>query len=494
MAGHTPALMFQGTGSNAGKSLMAAAFCRILADEGVRVAPFKAQNMSLNSWVTADGGEMGRAQVLQALAARTEATVDMNPLLLKPTGDQGSQVILNGRPLASLQARQYYDRKASLIHEVHGAYDRLASGFDAVVLEGAGSPGEVNLKKHDLVNMPMARHAGAPVILVGDIDRGGVYASFVGHVEVMDRWERDLLAGFLVNKFRGDATLLDDAHDYMLEKTGKPVVGVMPWVRDHRLPEEDGVDFEERYGRLPDTGDPEAGATIIIGVVELPHISNSTDLDAFLGEEDVRLVRIDSLEKLRRTRPRAIIIPGTRNVIADMEFIRRQGILDELTSMAAAGKILLVGICGGFQMLGTSLSDPSGLEAAAGSKAAGMGLLEMDTVLEKEKTLTQTTSTWAADGSAVIGYEIHHGRSAYRENELFGDPDLGCRRENVWGTYLHGIFDNDGVRQAFLAELGRTSGSGSTSMMKTVDQAIDDFADVFRRSVDVEFLKKTMGL
>ena len=504
-----PALMFQGTCSNAGKSLMAAAFCRVLSDEGVNVAPFKAQNMSLNSYVTADGGEMGRAQILQAMAARAEPDVRMNPLLLKPTGDQGSQVILMGQPLEHLQAREYYQRKAMLKEQVHQAYDDLCQDFDAVVLEGAGSPGEVNLKAHDLVNMSMAAHAQSPVILVGDIDRGGVYASFVGHMAVMAPWEQDLVLGYLVNKFRGDATLLKDAHDFMMQRTGKPVLGVMPWIRNHRLPEEDGVDFEERYGRLDAKGTWKGR---VIGVVELPHISNSTDIDPFLNEPDVRMVRLDGPEAYKKAQPGAVIIPGTRNVITDLDHIRKSGLLPLIQEDARQGKLVVAGICGGFQMLGRRIHDPLGLEGAAGSVREGMGLLNMETVLEEKKTLRQTRVKRLKDGQEITGYEIHHGQSVAQEEELFEHKGLGCQKGRVWGSYLHGIFENDPIRADFLDSFSSqnphssekihpdgVSPDGAThqeppTTHTTLDDAINAFADVFRRSVNVKTLMKAMGL
>ncbi|OQX28860.1 MAG: cobyric acid synthase CobQ [Spirochaeta sp. LUC14_002_19_P3] len=489
-----PALMFQGTSSSAGKSLITMAMCRILAKRGISVAPFKAQNMSLNSFVTPDGGEIGRAQALQAAAARIPPSVLMNPVLLKPTGERRSQVILLGKPDSSLSARAYYQRKTELKTAVQTAYNQLAAQHQAIVLEGAGSPGEVNLRPHDIVNMEMARHADAPVILVGDIDRGGLYASFIGHLAVMSEWERNRVKGFIVNKFRGDPSLLEEAHRYLLERTGKPVIGVIPWIENHGLPDEDGADYNLRWGSSPSPSDsPE----IVIGVVSLQRLSNSTDIDPFRNQPGVRLVKIDTVESLRRCRPHAVIIPGSKNVISDLRRLRRLGLEQALIEAAQSNQIILVGICGGFQMLGRSISDPQGIEAEPGARIDGMGLLNLHTTLEAEKTLTQRQTSLLANSSPVSGYEIHHGLSRYTEQELFSHPGLGCRRANIQGTYLHGIFDNMGIRCQFLNELCQRSGlpvPAPSPSLPTLDASINRFTAIFQSHVDVEFLLNLMGL
>lgn len=314
MKSPTPALMLQGTSSNAGKSILTAAFCRILLQDGYRVAPFKAQNMALNSHVTADGLELGRAQAVQAAACRLDVDVRMNPVLLKPNSDTGSQVVVMGRPVGNMRVREYMAYKPVAFDAARAAYDSLAADVDVMVLEGAGSPAEVNLKAHDIVNMAMARHAEAKVLLVGDIDRGGVFASLVGTMELLDPWERDLVAGFVLNKFRGDATLLSPAYDVVTGRTGKPFLGVVPWLHDLGLPDEDSVSFRETLaGRAPDV--PAGGGMLDIVLVDLPHISNFTDLDALRREPDVAVRVVRSPEQLGS--PDAIILPGSKNTLGD---------------------------------------------------------------------------------------------------------------------------------------------------------------------------------
>ncbi|MCI5159078.1 MAG: cobyric acid synthase, partial [Candidatus Electrothrix sp. AUS1_2] len=301
----TPSLMFLGTGSDVGKSVLVAGLCRVLLQDGVRVAPFKAQNMSLNSYVTRDGGEMGRAQVVQAQACRLDPDVRMNPVLLKPSSDVGSQIIVHGKPVGNMRVADYVRYKEQAWQEVCRAYNELATDFDCIILEGAGSPGEVNLKSHDIVNMRMAQYSRSPALLVGDIDRGGVYASFIGHVEVMAPWERKLLAGFMVNRFRGDASLLADAHDFVAQRTGKPVLGVVPWLNNLGLPQEDSVSFK---AGLYDSAEP-AGEHVEIVLIDLPHISNFTDLEPLLEEKDVWLRTVRRADAL--SEPDCLILPGS---------------------------------------------------------------------------------------------------------------------------------------------------------------------------------------
>ncbi|HSH14038.1 MAG TPA: cobyric acid synthase, partial [Desulfurivibrionaceae bacterium] len=363
----TPALMLQGTASNAGKSVLTAALCRIMLQDGYRVAPFKAQNMSLNSFVTRDGGEMGRAQVVQAQACRLDPEVRMNPVLLKPSSEVGCQVIVDGRVLGNMTVDNYIDYKPLARQAAHAAYDSLAAEYEVMVLEGAGSPAEVNLKKHDIVNMGMARHAGAKVLLAGDIDRGGVFASFIGTLEVMAEWERLLVAGFLVNRFRGQASLLGDAYDYVLSHTGKPVFGTVPYLPDLGLPEEDSVGFK---GGLYQKSRP-AGDHVTVGVIDLPHISNFTDVEPFLAEPDVHLVIIRSREELAAIGPElaALILPGSKNVMHDLLFLRQSGLAEQIRQLAARGEAEIVGICGGFQMLGREIADPHRIESGGGDLA-----------------------------------------------------------------------------------------------------------------------------
>ena len=352
-------VMLQGTGSNAGKSVLAAALCRILLQDGYHVAPFKAQNMSLNSHVTAGGGEMGRAQVVQAQACRLAPDVRMNPILLKPSSDMGAQVILMGNPVGNMDAASYIRYKPLGYETVIKAYDSLASEYDVIVLEGAGSPAEVNLKHHDIVNMRMAHHAASPVLLVGDIDRGGVFASFVGTMEVLAEWERALVKGFVVNRFRGDKSLLQDALDYTARHTGLPTFGVVPYIHGLGLPEEDSVTFK---GSLPEEKQG-AADRVRIALIDLPHISNFTDFDPLRLEPDVSLRVVRSVRDLDE-HPDALILPGSKNVIGDLRYLYETGLAASITDMAAEGKAEIIGICGGFQFLGGCISDPHGIESA----------------------------------------------------------------------------------------------------------------------------------
>jgi cobyric acid synthase CobQ len=505
-----PAVMLQGTSSNAGKSVLAAAFCRILLQEGYRPAPFKAQNMALNSFVTADGGEMGRAQVVQAQACRVPPDVRMNPVLLKPSSDVGSQVILEGKPIGTMQARNYYDYKSKLWTTVTENYDSLAGEFDVLVLEGAGSPGEVNLKAHDIVNMRMAQYAEAQVLLVGDIDRGGVFASFIGTLDVMEEWERELVLGFLVNKFRGDASLLGPDFDYVEEFTGKKVLGTVPYREDLGIPEEDSVTFKEQLrggGAKRKTGLSKGGknsrpGAISVVAIDLPHISNFTDLDPLRMEPDVdlRVVRTaDTAEQAEA--PDVIIIPGSKNVIGDLDRIDSAGLTGYIRRCAEEKGTEIVGICGGFQMLGRVIEDPHRLESEK-PRIDGIGLLDIETVLEEQKILSQTESTHAESGHPVKGYEIHHGKTTMgtckpiltkRNREVTG---IAHSKLPVWGTYLHGIFDNDPFRHWFLDTIREKKGLQKLKNRPVYDleAAFDTLAEVVRASVDVEGIMRSMGL
>jgi cobyric acid synthase CobQ/L-threonine-O-3-phosphate decarboxylase len=492
---HTPALMFQGTCSNAGKSVLTAAFCRILLQDGFRVAPFKAQNMSLNSFVTRDGLEMGRAQVVQAQACRLDPDVRMNPVLLKPNTDTGSQIILRGRPIGNMDAVDYFRYKASAFAEVKACYDSLAAESDAIVLEGAGSPAEVNLKQHDMVNMAMAFHAGAPVVLIGDIDRGGVFASLIGCMEVFTEGERAQVAGFVLNRFRGKRELLGDAADYVLRHTGKPILGVVPFLRDLGLPEEDSVGFKE--GAFDDSR--ETGDCVEIAIIDLPHISNFTDFDALRIEPDVRLRRVNSSTMLGN--PDAVILPGSKNVPGDLRFLRECGLASALTEMAQAERGVIVGICGGFQMLGERVEDPHHLESD-GATQAGLGLLPLVTTLESQKTLRRTVGQHLESGLEVSGYEIHHGQTTGGDmlpvfrtasSEFAGGRSADGR---VWGSYLHGIFDRDEFRRWFIDGLRapRIEPKGCVLARYDLEPALDRLAEVVREALPVETLYRRMGL
>ncbi|HFQ90129.1 MAG TPA: cobyric acid synthase [Desulfobulbus sp.] len=491
----TPALMLLGTGSDVGKSVLVAGLCRVLLQDGVRVAPFKAQNMSLNSYVTRDGGEMGRAQVVQAQACRLDPDVRMNPVLLKPSSDVGSQIIVCGRPVGNMKVIDYVRYKETAWQEVCRAYDSLAAEFDVVILEGAGSPGEVNLKSHDIVNMRMARHAGAPSLLVGDIDRGGVYASFIGHWEVMAHWEQDLLAGFVVNRFRGDASLLADAHDYLRRRTGLPTLGVVPFLQDLGLPQEDSVSFKAGLYESRRPGIPH----VDIACIDLPHISNFTDIEPFLDEPDVHVRIVRTARDLGR--PDAIILPGSKNVLADLAALRQQGLDDAIIALAGQG-CEIVGICGGFQMLGHTLADPLGLEGTAGSLDRGLGILDMVTELAADKTLVRRSGIHLPSGCPVHGYEIHHGVSRGRGGELIRFSDgATCGLEErgglVWGSYLHGIFDADTFRRWFIDRLRQRKGLEKyrgRGAVYDLEPALDRLADVLRHSLDMDAIRHLLHL
>ena len=492
-----PVIMFQGTGSNAGKSIIAAALCRILLQDGHRVAPFKAQNMSLNSYVTRDGGEMGRAQVVQAQACRIDPDVRMNPVLLKPNSDTGSQVIVLGKPIGNRDFWEYTRDRIPPFAAAKEAFDSLAAEYDAIVMEGAGSPGEVNLKKRDIVNMNMALYAGAPVLIVGDIDRGGVYASFIGTMEVLSERERALVKGFVVNRFRGQEAFLAEAHEYVLRHTGRPVLGVVPYLRDLGLPEEDSVSFKDGLidDRIP------TGEYVDIAVIDLAHISNFTDFDPLRIEPDVRLRVIRSPEELDA--PDAVILPGSKNVIGDLAALQASGMAEKIRTLARGGRTEIVGICGGLQILGTELSDPLGIESTSGRSLPGLGLLPVRTALAREKTLTRVSARHADSGQAVYGYEIHHGLTGggnltplirREDGETIG---FGADGGLCWGTYLHGIFDADGFRRWFVDRLRLRRGLaplGRIAAVYDLEPAFERLAAQVRKSLQMDEIYKIMGL
>ncbi len=488
-------LMLAGTGSDVGKSVLVAGLGRVLLQDGVRVAPFKAQNMSLNSYVTRDGAEMGRAQVVQAQACRLDPDVRMNPVLLKPSSDVGSQVIVNGQPVANMAVKDYVAYKPEAWKAACQAYDALASEFDVILLEGAGSPGEVNLKHHDIVNMRMARHADAPVLLIGDIDRGGVYASFIGHLQIMEPWERELMAGFIVNRFRGDASLLEEAHTFVWERTGLSVLGVIPFLDQLELPQEDSVSFK---AGLYASARP-SSVHVEIVLIDLPHIANFTDVEPLLLEPDVYLRVVRTVEELGQ--PDAIILPGSKNVMHDFVFLERCGLARALIQLAGAG-CQLVGICGGFQMLGTSIADPHGLEGPPGTIMHGLGLLSMDTELAREKTLTLRQGVHLPSGTPVRGYEIHHGVSTTNGQALIrlGDGEVAGQVSpdgHIWGSYLHGIFDDDGFRRWFIDDLRVRKGLGKLrepGACYDLEPALDRLAAHLRQHLDMERIYELLDL
>jgi cobyric acid synthase CobQ/L-threonine-O-3-phosphate decarboxylase len=497
----TPALMVQGTTSNAGKSVLAAGLCRLLSRAGYTVAPFKSQNMSLNSGVTADGLEMGRAQIVQARACRLAPDVRMNPILLKPTSEVGSQVIVLGQPVGTMRVGEYIAYKPTAFAAAREAYDALAATADVMVLEGAGSPAEVNLKAHDIVNMAMARHAAARVLLAADIDRGGAYAGLLGTMECLTENERGLVAGYVLNRFRGDASLLTPANDYLLKRTGCGVLAVVPFLADLGLPEEDSVTFKDGE-TLPETL-PTDPARLDIAVIDLPHLSNATDCDALAVEPDVRLRRVARAASLGR--PDAVLLPGSKNTLADLDWLRQTGLDAALAGLAAEGRTEIVGICAGLQMLGQTVADPLGLESDR-KQAPGLGLLPLATRLGAEKTLALVEAVHAPTGLALGGYEIHHGVT-----EVRGDGDnlaaivvskggqaLGYGRKDapVWGAYLHGIFDADAFRRRFLDDLRRRRGLAvvARTAVYDIEPALDRLADVLEERLGLTAVCRLLGL
>lgn len=488
-------IMFQGTSSNAGKSVLTAALCRILLQDGVRVAPFKAQNMSLNSFVTANGLEMGRAQVVQAQAARLDADVHMNPVLLKPNSDTGSQVIIHGKPVGNMTVSHYVSYKDVAFQAARHSYDTLSSDYDVLVLEGAGSPGEVNLKSHDIVNMRMARYAESPVLLVGDIDRGGIYASFIGTLEVLAEWERQLVAGFVVNRFRGQASLLAAAHDYTTMYTGKDVLGVIPYLHSLGIPEEDSVSFKEG---LFDSNAPK-GEHVQIALINLPHISNFTDIEPFIKEPDVHLNIVKTPAELGT--PDAIILPGSKNVMGDMAFLRQSGLGDAIGKRAEKG-CEIVGICGGYQMLGKMITDPDGIESSSAATVEGLGLLDITTTLAPQKQLTRRQGHHVQSGLEVRGYEIHHGVSTSSLEPLFQFSDALCcgtssRDGKIWGSYLHGKFDADGFRRWFIDRLrvhAQLPPLKNIVAPYDLEPAFDRLAATVRDNMDMKRIYELLGL
>ena len=489
------AIMVQGTMSNAGKSLLAAGLCRIFRQDGYRVAPFKSQNMALNSFITEEGLEMGRAQVMQAEAAGIAPSVKMNPILLKPTNDVGSQVIVNGEVLGTMSARDYFKFKKELVPKVMEAYEELAAENDIIVIEGAGSPAEINLKEDDIVNMGMAKRAKAPVLLVGDIDRGGVFAQLIGTVMLLEEDERKMVKGLIVNKFRGDKTILDPGIKMLEERSGVPVVGVAPYL-DIQVEDEDSL--TERF-----EGHQERGI-LDLAVIRLPRISNFTDFNPLESIPGVSLRYVRHVHELGS--PDMILLPGTKNTMEDLLWMRQNGLEAAVLKEAAKGKIIF-GICGGYQMLGQTLSDPHHVEA--GGQIKGMGLLPMDTVFVEAKTRTRVQGHFlelpgilhSMSGIPLEGYEIHMGTSRPNQDAVQAskivdqvtkeEKEDGLCAGNVYGTYVHGVFDREEVTQGLVKALGDWKGI-DVSQMTSVDFAAfkesqyDILAAELRRHLDMK--------
>ena len=458
-------IMVQGTMSNVGKSVVAAGLCRIFRQDGYKVAPCKSQNMALNSFITKEGLEMGRAQVMQAEAAGTEPCVAMNPILLKPTNDTGSQVIVNGEVLGTMNARDYFKMKKSLVPEVMKAYRKLEEQYDIIVIEGAGSPAEINLKQDDIVNMGMAKMANAPVLLVGDIDRGGVFAQLYGTVALLEEDERRLIKGLIINKFRGDKTILEPGVGMLEKLTQLPVLGVTPYL-PVSLEDEDSLS-ERLEGRT----DRQTVSLLDLAVIRLPRISNFTDFNVFEGISGVSVRYVSAAHQLGN--PDLILLPGTKNTMRDLLWMRQNGLEASVLKAHKAGSVVF-GICGGYQMLGRQISDPEGVEE--GGSIRGMGLLDAETVFEPEKARTRVEGhILPVDGileplshTAVAGYEIHMGRTVIGdgtkpfteiENSITGErKQEGACGKNVYGSYLHGIFDQEEVAVRVVRALARAKG------------------------------------
>ena len=480
-------IMIQGTMSNAGKSLLAAGLCRIFRQDGYRVAPFKSQNMALNSFITKTGAEMGRAQVVQAEAAGIEPDVRMNPILLKPTTDVGSQVIVNGQVQGNMRAMEYYRRKREFIPAVMDAYNSLAQEYDIIVIEGAGSPAEINLKATDIVNMGLAELVDAPVLLVGDIDRGGVFAQLYGTIALLEPREQRRIKGTIVNKFRGDRAILQPGIDILEKICGVPVAGVIPYTHVD-------IDDEDSLSTRFHTGD--GRKDIDIAVVKLPRISNFTDVSPLERFESVSVRYIERPDQLHQ--PDMILLPGTKSTIADLLWLRQSGLEAAICQQAARGCIVF-GICGGYQMLGTSIRDPLGVEAAGVTEVKGMGLLPMDTVFQGEKVQQQTGGVFgeisgplhSLSGMAYTGYEIHMGRSGQQLPPLVS-------RGNVYGSYIHGIFDGAGIAQAVIGDLAARKGidPGTLTVFdpeRYKQEQYDKLADAVRGGLDMDFVYKVLN-
>ena len=508
----TKALMVQGTGSDVGKSVLVCGLCRLLHRAGVRVAPFKSQNMALNSYVTADGLEMGRAQVSQAEAARIAPRVEMNPILLKPSGDVGSQVVVMGKPIGHMKAMDYHTRKLELLDYVTQAYERLAAEFDVIVIEGAGSPAEINLKDTDIVNMRVAKMVGAPVLLVADIDRGGAFAWVAGTLQLLPPDERALVKGVVINKFRGDVEILKPGLRMLEDITRVPVLGVVPYFRDIRIDAEDSVCIEN-VRETPVEGQ------IDVAVVRLPRISNFTDFDALAAEPGVQVRYV--LDATQLGKPDLVIIPGTKNTCGDLGWLRQTGMADAVLKHAGGGG-RIIGICGGFQMLGHEICDPDHVESDI-SPVAGLGLLRVHTTFLAAKTTHQVEASVPdsapaafralVEDHAIRGYEIHMGVTELgpgasplliitrRSGLAVDEPDGAITSDGrVWGTYLHGIFDNDELRFRLINALREERGLDALPhdelrrAAEDKEASYDRLADLVEESLDMDVIWGLLGL
>ena len=473
------ALMIQGTGSNVGKSMLVAGLCRAARRRGLSVAPFKPQNMSNNAAVTSDGGEIGRAQALQALACGIALHTDMNPVLLKPETDVGAQVIVQGKRLTTAKARDYFSLKPQLLEKVLESYNRLKSSHDLVIVEGAGSPAEVNLRQGDIANMGFARAADVPVILAGDIDRGGVIAQIVGTQVILEAEDSALVEGFLINKFRGDPSLFDDGYALIKERTRWRGFGVVPWFPEAwKLPAEDALDVST----------PQRDGDLHVVCLCLSRMANFDDLDPLAQEANVKLTMLRGGQAIPGD-AHLVIVPGSKSTRGDLAYLRAQGWDVDIASHVRRGGLVL-GICGGYQMLGRSIADPSGIEGAAGTDD-GLGLLDVHTIMTETKRLTQTTATHVATGQTFQGYEIHIGDTTgadrVRPFATVQDKAEGAVSGDgrIMGSYLHGMFTDDGFRAAFLSRFNVKS---QTQYGAGIETILDALADHLELHLDVSGL------
>lgn len=501
-------IMFQGTSSNVGKSILATAMCRILHNKGYKTVPFKAQNMALNSYVTKAGDEIGRAQVAQAEAAGLEPIVQMNPVLLKPTGNQSSQVVLMGKPVGVYSAREYHTKYSlTALDKVKESLQYLDDHFDMIVIEGAGSPAEVNLKANDIVNMRVAKLAKAPVMLIADIDRGGAIASVVGTLELLEPDERELVKGIIINKFRGDVTLLQPALDFIEEKTGKKVVGVVPAIENLDIDEEDSVALESKYRGV--------SKEITIAVMQTPKISNFTDFDALNYEPDVSVRFVGPGDVIGT--PDLIILPGSKNTLADLTYLRDTGFADEIKKLAAQGTPI-IGVCGGNQMLGKTIYDPHHMEGDI-EEIEGLGLVESSTTMKAQKTTHQVQFNVSNlqflngtfRGEKLVGYEIHMGDTTPLADSVSRCFTITSRSEEavnvidgfidgnhqVMGTYIHGVFDNDEFRRFIINQLRERKGLQPLDVVfhyfDHKNAAYNRLADIVEEHLDMDYIMSTLG-
>lgn len=481
-------IMIQGTMSNAGKSIIAAALCRIFKQDGYKVAPFKSQNMALNSYITSEGLEMGRAQVVQAEAAGIEPLICMNPILLKPTNDIGSQVIVNGKSIGNMSAKNYFKMKKNLIPDILKAYKKLDSEYDIIVLEGAGSPAEINLKSEDIVNMGMAKMAKAPVLLVGDIDRGGVFASLAGTLMLLEEDEKDLVKGIIINKFRGDKKILKPGLKMIEDITKVKVVGTVPYMN---------VDIDDEDSLSERLDSKSSKGIINIYVVRLPRISNFTDFTSFEYIEGINLIYVNNIRDLKN--PDMIIVPGSKNTIEDLLWLRQSG-FEALILKYASKEIPIFGVCGGYQMLGLTLSDPYNIESGASTK--GLGLLPIKTIFEKHKITAQVKGEFnKVDGIfksltnlSYKGYEIHLGKTKHIEENK--SLKAIYNKNNIYGTYIHGIFDKKEVTEeivkALFKEKGLDFNNKAVNISEYKETQYNKLGDYVRESLDMKYIYKIL--